>query len=98
VIRAPGWVGFAQTSFGLAKSRFNLDEIDQVLGEAKIFIGIGTSGHVYPSAGFVERARSNGAWCIEINKDQTALSTRFDDQRLGPASVEMPNLITELLS
>lgn len=82
----------------LGKIPFHLEEIDQVLGEAKIFIGIGTSGHVYPSAGFVERARSNGAWCIEINKDQTALSTRFDDQRLGPASVEMPNLITELLS
>ena len=77
---------------------YHLEEIDQVLGDAKIFIGIGTFVHVYPAAGFVERARGNGAWCIEINKDQTALSNRFDDQRLGPASVEMPNLITELLS
>lgn len=76
---------------------YHLEEIDQVLGDAKIFIAIGTSGHVYPAAGFVERARSNGAWCIEINKDQTALSTRFDDQRLGPASVEVPNLVAELL-
>ena len=76
---------------------YHLEEIDQVLGDAKIFIGIGTSVHVYPAAGFVERARGNGAWCIEINKDQTALSTRFDDQRLGPALVEVPNLVTELL-
>ena len=76
---------------------YHLEEIDQTLGDAKVFLSIGTSGHVYPAAGFVERASSAGAWCIEINKDQTGLSPRFDDKRLGPASVEVPKLVDELL-
>lgn len=76
---------------------YHLEKIDQALGDAKIFISIGTSGHVYPAAGFVEKARSNETWCIEVNKDQTALSTRFDDQRLRAASVEVPKLVDELL-
>lgn len=76
---------------------YHLDEIDQTLGKAEIFIAIGTSGHVYPAAGFVKSARSSGAWCIEINKDQTTLSDCFDDQRVGLASIEVPRLVEELL-
>lgn len=44
-----------------------MDEIYSALADADIFIAIGTSGHVYPAAGFVHEARLHGAHTVELN-------------------------------
>lgn len=76
--------------------RYHLEEIDQTPGDVKVFLSIKISGHVYPVAGSFERACSDGAWCIKINKDQTEFSPHFDDKRIEPAAVEVPKLVDEL--
>ncbi len=78
---------------------FFMDEIQQALRTADLFISIGTSGVVYPAAGFVELARKSGAKRrIEVNLDATDVSGRFNEHRIGPASIEVPKLVNELLS
>ncbi len=46
---------------------YELDRIATLLEECDLFISIGTSGHVYPAAGFVAEAARNGAHTIELN-------------------------------
>ena len=64
---------------------------------ASIVIPIGTSGQVYPAAGFVELALSAGAETIEINLDETAGSRRFSLRIHGRANESVPGLIGELV-
>jgi len=61
------------------------------------FIAIGTSGQVYPAAGFIQEAKSAGAKTIECNCEETMISSLFDEHRLGPASIHVPELVRELL-
>ncbi len=75
-----------------------LDRIFAALESAEVFVSIGTSGVVYPAAGFVSTARSAGARCIEINAASTEISPAFHEHRIGPASVEVPRLVAELTS
>ena len=46
-----------------------MEEISQDIANADIFLAIGTSGNVYPAAGFVINAKDSGAQCIELNLD-----------------------------
>ncbi|MBX3427305.1 MAG: NAD-dependent protein deacylase [Pirellulales bacterium] len=76
-----------------------LDRIYAALESADLFVSIGTSGHVYPAAGFVAAARqSAGAWTIELNVEPSAVATDFHERRLGPASETVPQLVAELLA
>lgn len=77
---------------------FHLDEITEALSRAAVFISIGTSGVVYPAAGFAEMAGSAGAHTIEINTLETAVSPDFQEHRLGKATEQVPKLIEELLA
>lgn len=78
---------------------YYLEEITQALGTVDIFVSIGTSGVVYPAAGFVLQAkRSGAARRIEINVDETEISHDFTEHRVGAASVEVPRLVEELLA
>jgi NAD-dependent deacetylase len=76
---------------------FHMDEIQDALDQADVFIAIGTSGHVYPAAGFVQMARGAGARTIEVNLDETAASDSFGEHRIGPATAQVPPLVAELL-
>jgi NAD-dependent deacetylase len=77
---------------------YYLEEISQALETVTIFVCIGTSGVVYPAAGFARQAASKGAKrLIEINLDDTDISTHFTEYRQGSASVEVPKLVEELL-
>ena len=77
---------------------FYMDELEAVVSEADIFISIGTSGAVYPAAGFARSARANGAqWLVEVNMEKTKISPHFHSRRMGAASVEVPKLVEELL-
>ncbi len=74
-----------------------LNRIYDALSQADLFISIGTSGVVYPAAGFVHEARAHGAHTIEINLEPSALQSEFEEKRYGKASVVVPQLVEELL-
>jgi NAD-dependent deacetylase len=67
-----------------------MDEISAVLGRCDLFIAIGTSGQVYPAAGFVEIARRVGARTVEINIEKTTASSLFQESVRSPASNAVP--------
>ena len=73
------------------------DEIFAALSHADLFVSIGTSGAVYPAAGFVQQARSFGARALELNLERSQGSLWFDETRLGPASERVPQWVKEVL-
>ena len=77
---------------------YEMDRIADELAEAEVFAAIGTSGQVWPAAGFVMEARAAGARCIEINMTQTDASGDFDLHLLGPASRVVPDWVAGLLT
>lgn len=76
---------------------YQMERIDAALANADLFVSIGTSGAVYPAAGFVQTARHHGARTLELNLDPSAGSFYFEESRLGPASALVPALVRELL-
>ncbi|MEO6944603.1 MAG: Sir2 family NAD+-dependent deacetylase, partial [Lacisediminihabitans sp.] len=76
----------------------SLDEIYVALESCDLFAAIGTSGNVYPAAGFVQVAHSAGAHTIEINLEASEVSTNFDEIRHGLASERVPEWVLELLT
>ena len=74
-----------------------LDLIDRALRMADLFVAIGTSGAVYPAAGFVAEARGYGLRTCEINLEAADNAELFDEQRLGPASETVPAWVEEIL-
>ncbi len=76
---------------------YHMDEIQRALMRADVFVAVGTSGQVYPAAGFVALAREAGARTIEVNVDATLASAAFGEHRVGPATVEVPRLVEEIL-
>ncbi len=65
---------------------YELERIDFALSRCELFVSIGTSGNVYPAAGFVQRARAAGAECVELNLEPSAGSAYFDRAFYGPAT------------
>jgi NAD-dependent deacetylase len=76
---------------------YGLDVIEAALEAAEVFIAIGTSGAVYPAAGYVELARRMGLRTVEINLEPSDNADVFDDRRYGPATAEVPAFVAELL-
>jgi NAD-dependent deacetylase len=76
---------------------YEMERIDQALMSADLFVSIGTSGAVYPAAGFVQTARHCGARTLEINLDPSQGSIFFDERRYGPAATLVPEWVEELL-
>ena len=76
-----------------------LDAIFEALAACDLFIAIGTSGQVYPAAGFVEEVRRHGrAHTVELNLEPSAVNSRFAEHRRGPASEVVPRYVAELLA
>ncbi|WP_394211364.1 Sir2 family NAD+-dependent deacetylase [Enterovibrio calviensis] len=75
-----------------------MDKIHDALLSADLFLSIGTSGSVYPAAGFVHEASIGGAKTIEVNLEPSAVESEFDEKRYGKASVLVPQLVEELLA
>lgn len=73
-----------------------LDLIFRVLAQCRLFVAIGTSGVVYPAAGFVE-AVNPSAHTIEMNRDFSQGGSRFKEQRRGPATECVPVWVAALL-
>ncbi|OOY31782.1 NAD-dependent deacylase [Thioclava sp. F36-6] len=76
---------------------YQMDRIIRELEAADLFVSIGTSGNVYPAAGFVQDAAMCGVETLELNLDPSAGSTMFDTSRQGPASVLVPQWVRERL-
>jgi NAD-dependent deacetylase len=76
---------------------YRMDEIFAAIARADLFVSIGTSGAVYPAAGFVQEAKRNGARALELNLERSQGSGWFDETRLGPASELVPAWVGEML-
>src|SRR3990170_2655831 len=76
---------------------YAMDRIFAALARADLFVSIGTSGAVYPAAGFVQQAKSAGARTLELNLERSQGSAWFDETRLGPASERVPAWVEEML-
>lgn len=77
---------------------YQMDRIEAALATCDLFVSIGTSGAVYPAAGFVRTARWHGARTIELNLDPSDRSVYFDQSRMGPASVLVPAWVDQMLA
>ena len=77
---------------------YRMDEIYAALRQADLFVSIGTSGAVYPAAGFVRDARELGAATLELNLERSQGSAWFEESRLGPASELVPAWVEEMLA
>ena len=76
---------------------YDMERIDAALHKADLFVSIGTSGAVYPAAGFVQTARYCGAHCLEMNLDPSQGSVFFNETRLGRARDLVPEWVDEVL-
>lgn len=77
---------------------YQMERIHAAIARADLFVSIGTSGAVYPAAGFVQQAASAGARTLELNLERSQGSSWFDQTRLGPASALVPQWIGEVLN
>jgi NAD-dependent deacetylase len=76
----------------------HMDAIEAALADADLFVSIGTSGAVYPAAGFVQTGRHYGAQTLELNLDPSAGSIFFDETRLGRAGTLVPEWVAAMLA
>lgn len=77
---------------------FEMDAIQDALFRCDVFAAIGTSGVVYPAAGFAQLAAQSGAReLIEINRESTAISPVFTQHRIGPATEKVTEWVEEML-
>ncbi len=77
---------------------YGMERIDRALLDADLFVSIGTSGAVYPAAGFVQTARYAGARTLELNLEPSLGSVYFEEARTGPAGVLVPEWVEEVLA
>ena len=75
-----------------------MERIYATLAGCERFISIGTSGNVYPAAGFVAEARASGAHTTELNLEPSEQLTAFHEHRHGRATELVPAYVRELLS
>jgi len=77
---------------------YEMERIERALQRCDLFVSIGTSGAVYPAAGFVQSARYSGARTLEINLEPSLSSIFFDESRTGSASELVPIWVDEALA
>ena len=77
---------------------YDLDRIERAVVACDVFVSIGTSGSVYPAAGYAALASAFGARTVELNLEATDGLVPFDVARTGPASVLVPAWVDEVLA
>ena len=77
---------------------YHMERIATHLSAADLFISIGTSGNVYPAAGFVAEARLNGAHTVELNLEPSEGASLFIEAIHGPATEVVPAYVERLLT
>jgi len=76
---------------------YQMERIEQALAACDLFVSIGTSGAVYPAAGFVQMARAAGKDTLELNLEASQGSHFFDESHLGPAGTIVPQWVDDVL-
>ena len=76
---------------------YEMERIDEALRACDLFVSIGTSGAVYPAAGFVQTARYCGARTLELNLEPSQGSVFFHESRVGKAGELVPAWVEEVL-
>lgn len=76
---------------------YQMDRIERALQSCDLFVSIGTSGAVYPAAGFVQLAHMHGARTLELNLEPSQGSAFFTETRQGPATQLVPKWVASLL-
>ncbi len=76
---------------------YHMERINQMLSCCDLFISIGTSGNVYPAAGFVSVANQAGAHTVEINLEPSLIQSRFKEKIYGKAGDVLPPYVETLL-
>ncbi len=76
----------------------HMDALGAAIGRADLFSAIGTSGSVYPAAGFVTEARAAGVRTCELNLEPSENARLFDERRYGPASEVVPAWVEETIA
>lgn len=77
---------------------YHMERIYAALTGCDLFVSIGTSGNVYPAAGFVAEAGAAGARTVELNLEPSAGATLFDESIHGPAGEVVPAFVRDLLA
>ena len=77
---------------------YHMERIEEALSRADIFAAIGTSGNVYPAAGFVQMATYVGARTVEMNLDPSETVALFEETRPGKASVTVAQWVDDILN
>ena len=76
---------------------YEMEAIEAALMGCDLFVSIGTSGAVYPAAGFVQTAKYRGAHTLEINLEPSQGSIFFGESRMGRAAELVPQWVKEVL-
>jgi NAD-dependent deacetylase len=76
---------------------YGMDQIQVALASADLFVSVGTSGAVYPAAGFVQYAALHGARTLELNLQPSEGTHHFDEARHGRAGELVPAWVDSLL-
>jgi len=74
-----------------------MERIMEALSCCDLFVAVGTSGMVYPAAGFVAEAKHAGAHTVELNLDPSDGASLFDEAHYGPATEVVPAYVDKLL-
>lgn len=77
---------------------YEMDRIEQAVQSCDLFVSIGTSGAVYPAAGFVQLAHMHRAQTLELNLEPSQGSSFFSETRYGPATQLVPAWVASLLA
>lgn len=78
---------------------FDMPRIYAALERAGLFVSVGTSGNVYPAAGFVAEVRNHRrAHTLELNLEPSEGASMFAEKRYGPATEQVPAFVDELLA
>jgi len=82
--------------FGEMLPQEEFDQAEEAAGRCELFLSIGTSAVVYPAAGIPLRARSSGAYVVEVNTEHTDISPRVNESLVGPAATIVPALLARM--
>lgn len=77
---------------------YELDRIEQAIVASDVFVSVGTSGAVYPAAGYVALAGAFGARTIELNLEPSDALVPFDEARAGRAGDLVPAWVDEMVA
>ena len=77
---------------------YHMERIEEILPEATLFVSLGTSGSVYPAAGYVAACKQFGIPTLELNLERSDNASLFDDGIYGPATEIVPAWVESVLS